>query len=288
MRGRPLVLAAALFLLSLPARAALADELPIAVTQPWIALIVSFLGGPNVAVKPLLIWNDAGDPVRAEGGRALRNLPADARIVALDSADLAGAGLKVGAYGNLRTLYNPFPIPPARWDASLPDPSVMPFVAQRVLTVLADWDPQNYLYYQRRLAEFQARLSSSVLAGRQVLRDVRVCDLSGASSALLRAAGCRMERPDLHLLDSWSRASPKQLQEFLEERIAQGVVLVMDGGTPRNLRSFLGGRTEVFSFARPPLNQDYPAFLNEQYISLWQKITAKPPAGRRPDAPRSR
>ena len=68
MRGRPLVLAAALFLLSLPARAALADELPIAVTQPWIALIVSFLGGPNVAVKPLLIWNDAGDPVRDDAG----------------------------------------------------------------------------------------------------------------------------------------------------------------------------------------------------------------------------
>ena len=65
MKRRFLVLATALFLLSLPARAALADELPIAVTQPWIALIVSFLGGPNVAVRPLLIWNDVGDPVRA-------------------------------------------------------------------------------------------------------------------------------------------------------------------------------------------------------------------------------
>ena len=80
---------------------------------------------------------------------------------------------------HFRALYRPFPIEADRIDAALSDPSVLPFVAQRILTVLADWDPANYPYYQRRLAEFQARLSGSVLAGRQILRDIPVYNLTG-------------------------------------------------------------------------------------------------------------
>ena len=51
---------------------------------------------------------------------------------------------------------------------------------------------------------------------------------------------------------------------------------VMDGGTPKALRRLLESRPEVFSFGRPPLTQDYPAFLHDQYISLWLKSTTKP------------
>ena len=43
---------------------------------------------------------------------------------------------------------------------------------------------------------------------------------------------------------------------------------VMDGGTPKALRRLLEFCLEVFSFGRPPLTQDYPAFLHDQYISL--------------------
>ena len=103
-------------------------------------------------------------------------------------------------------------------DAALSDPSVLPFVAQRVLTVLADWDPANYPYYQRRLAEFQARLSGSVLAGRQILRDIPVYDLTGYSGALLEAAGCRIERPASADWAAWNKGKEQELTTRSEER----------------------------------------------------------------------
>ena len=125
-----------------------------------------------LSILPLLEWNPNGDAVPAARGRTLRSLSRDARIMALDSDDAHRVRLDAGKFSNFRALYLPFPIEAPQIDAVLSDPSVLPFVAQRVLTVLADWDPANYPYYQRRLAEFQARLSGSVLARRQILRDI--------------------------------------------------------------------------------------------------------------------
>ena len=55
MRGLRLLLLLA-FLLTLPIRAG-AEVLNVVVTLPWLALLTSFIGGPNVAVAPLLEWN---------------------------------------------------------------------------------------------------------------------------------------------------------------------------------------------------------------------------------------
>ena len=52
MRGLRLLLLLA-FLLTLPIRAG-AEVLNVVVTLPWLALLTSFIGGPNVAVTPLL------------------------------------------------------------------------------------------------------------------------------------------------------------------------------------------------------------------------------------------
>ncbi len=275
MRGLRLLLLFS-FLLTLPFRAE-AEALDVVVTLPWLALLTSFIGGPNVAVVPLLEWNPNGDAVPAARGRTLRSLSRDARIMALDSDDAHRVRLDAGKFSNFRALYLPFPIEAPQIDAALSDPSVLPFVAQRVLTVLADWDPANYPYYQRRLAEFQARLSGSVLAGRQILRDIPVYDLTGYSGALLKAAGCRIERPASADWAAWSRGKEQELLiQELDRRKEEKVTTVMDGGTPKALRRLLESRPEVFSFGRPPLSQDYPAFLHDQYISLWLKSTTKP------------
>ncbi len=275
MRG--LRLPVLLFFLLFAPPGAGAEALEVVVTLPWLSLVTSFIGGPNVAVSPLLEWNPEGDLVRAARGRTLRSLNKDARIMTLDPADARRARLEARQFPNLRSLYLPFPIEEAQIDAALSDPSVLPFVAQRVLTVLAEWDPANYPYYQRRLAEFQARLSSSVLAGRQILRDVPVYDLTGCSGPLLQAAGCRIERPASADWAAWSAGKEQELlTQELDRRREGKVAVVMDGGTPRALRRFLASRPEVFSFGRPSLTQDYPAFLHDQYISLWLKITTKP------------
>lgn len=245
------------------------DKLNVAVTHPWLALLASFIGGPEVNVTPLRIWNADGILAAAEKGRVLRELEQNTKIIALDENDSKAAGLKSSGNFTVKYLYSPFPVN----TSSLYDPSVIPFVAQRVLTALSEWDPQNYPYYQRRLAEFQARLSSSILVG-QVLKEADVSDFSGSSGVLLRAAGCKIDRPAD--LEKWQKGNFAGLREYLDEVKNKGAAVIIDDDTPNVLKRFLSGRPDVFKWERPSLETDYPSFLHEQYISLWQKITAKP------------
>ena len=251
------------------------DKLNIAVSHPWLALLASFIGGVEVNVTPVRIWNDKGDLVLAERGKVLRELPDDTRIIALDEDDAKAAGILDGRrkFYAVKFLYSPFPVKVN----ALADPSVIPFVAQRVLAALSEWDAQNYPYYQRRLAEFQARMSSSILVG-QVLKDVTVCDMSGSAGILLQAAGCKILRPER--LEIWEKGNFSGLREYLDENKAKNITTLIDDDTPPALKRFLAGRSDVFHWVRPSLESDYPSFLHEQYISLWQKIITKPLPGR--------
>lgn len=251
------------------------DKLNVAVTHPWLALLVSFIGGPEVNVIPIRVWNDKGDLILSDKGRVLSELEDGTKIIALDSNDADDSGINDSRKKfTLRCLYSPFP---ANIN-SLYDPSVIPFVAQRVLTALSEWDSQNYPFYQRRLAEFQARMSSSVLVG-QVLRESTICDMSGSSGILLQAAGCTVERPEG--LEQWTKGNFSGLREYLESNRAKGIITMFDDDTPAALKRYLSGRSDVFRWVRPSLDTDYPSFLHEQYISLWQKITTKPLPGRK-------
>jgi hypothetical protein len=169
------------------------------------------------------------------------------------------------------------PIDENRIDVSLSDPSVLPFIAQRVLTVLADWDPSNYPYYQRRLAEFQARLYSTTLAGRQILKGQPVYDLTGHSGTLLQAAGCKVIRPSADEWSAWSAwKGIDQLNTAIARLNEEKIVVILDYSTPKAIRSMLISNPTVFLIVRPRFDQDYPSFLHDQYISLWSKITSKP------------
>lgn len=248
------------------------DKLNIAVSHPWLVLLASFIGGTEVNVIPLRVWNSNGDVVMADRGRVLRELEDGTKIIALDEEDAKASGV-YGTRKNfaVRCLYSPFPLS----INALPDPSVMPFVAQRILTALSEWDAVNYPNYQRRLAEFQARMSSSVLVG-QVLKDATVCDMSGSSGVMLQAAGCRVIRPES--LPQWEKGNFAGLREYLDNN--KGITTMIDEDTPAVLKRYLAGRSDVFMWERPPLDRDYPTFLHEQYISLWQKIVTKPLPGR--------
>ena len=249
------------------------DKLNVAVSHPWLALLSSFIGGPEVNVTPLRIWNDKGDLVLNERGKVLRELPEGTKVIALDEADAKGAGIDGRRKFTVKCLYTRFPADVK----ALSDPSVIPFVAQRVLTALSEWDVQNYPYYQRRLAEFQARMSSSILVG-QVLREATVCDMSGSSGILLRAAGCNIVRPEE--LEIWEKGNFAGLREYLDSNKEKGITTLIDDDTPPALKRYLSGRSDVFLWERPSLERDYPSFLHEQYISLWQKIITKPLPGR--------
>ena len=250
------------------------DKLNVSVTHPWLALLVSFIGGPEVNVTAIRIWNDNGDLVMAERGKILREIPDGAKIIALDENDAKDSGIKSANKFTVKYLYSPFPVS----TNSLYDPSVIPFVAQRVLTALSEWDSQNYPYYQRRLAEFQVRLSSSILVG-QVLKDMNIADFSGSSGVLLRAAGCKVERPKE--IETWQKGNFSGLREYLDEAKNKGAAIIFDDDTPPVLKRYLNGKSDVYKLERPSLDTDYPSFLHEQYISLWQKITEKPLPGQK-------
>lgn len=272
------------FLLVLSAGAQ-AAALNVTVTSPWLALLVNFVGGVNVSVTSIQEWNEDGELVRRIRARNLQNMPPETLLMAFDFRDAGGLGLPFAQYKNYRPLYRELPLAEEKIDSSLSDPSVVPFIAQRVLTVLAAWDPTGYPYYQRRLAEFQTRLYSSVLAGRQVLKDQPIYDLTGYSSPLLQAAGCKLTRPseeDWALWSSWKDMD--RLRAAVTECVDNKVAVVLDYSTPKAIRSTLVPAFPVFFCARPKLDQDYPAFLHDQYLSLWSKITSKPlptPAKRR-------
>ena len=116
-------------------------------------------------------------------------------------------------------------------------------------------------------------MSSSILVG-QVLKDMKFADFSGSSGVLLQAAGCSLEKPEG--LETWRKGNFAGLREYLDEAKNRGVAIIIDDDTPNALKRFLTGRSDVYKWERPSLETDYPSFLHEQYISLWQKVTARP------------
>ena len=266
-----------IFLLLANSTAMSAEKLKIAVTHPWLAILASFIGGAEVEIIQILTWNPDGDLIRTSNGKILKELPDRTKIIAIDEAEAKSAGINLNKNEknfDIRLLYKPFPIGINR----IADPSVVPFVAQRVLTALSEWDAANYPFYQRRLAEFQARLSSSMLAG-QVLNGALIYDLSVSSGILLQAAGCKISRPSSEMLTQLQNYGAGALKNFANEKHSQGYIIFMDAWTHKNIKRHLEGRSDVYLWALPSIEMDYPSFLHEQYISLWQKITAKPLPG---------
>ena len=277
LRRMGMIFLCTLFFLGYSPGAQAIAVLDITVTSPWLMLLVNFIGGVNVKVTSIEEWNEDGELVRKIRARNLQSLAPESLIMAFDFRDAKGLGLPFEKYKNYHSLYEVLPLDESKIDASLSDPSVIPFIAQRVLTVLADWDPSNYPYYQRRLAEFQARLYSSTLAGRQILKDQPIYDLTGHSGALLQAAGCKVTRPSLAEWNAW--AAWKEIDRLttqVSQSVENKVAVVVDYSTPKAIRSSLASFPTVFLFGRPRHEQDYPAFLHDQYISLWSKITSKP------------
>ena len=240
-------------------------KMNIVVTDMWLSMLTSFIGGSEVNVIPIKIWNSNGDLIMSERGKILKELDSDSKIIALDEKE--AKNIKGLENFKIKFLYSSFPV-----DYSLIiDPSVIPFVAQKILTALSEWDTVNYPYYQRRLAEFQARLSGAILVG-QVLKEFTVCDMSGSCGILLQAAGCKIERPEQNNFERWGKANFIGLRDYLDSMKAKDIIIVYDDDIPNVLRKYLASRNDSFHWSRPAEGIDYPTFINDQYISLWQKI----------------
>ena len=263
------ILFAFLILVFMTARSYAID---IVAVSPWVAVLTHFLGGIKVNVTPLTTW----DNERVSRVRTVSILSADSNIIALDNSEIEKLGLDKRYYRNVRFLYEKAPFEASESDKYFGDPSVLPFIAQRFLPVLSSLDPDNFSYYQRRLAEFQTRLSSTTLAGRHLLKGQKVLDLTFSNSYFLSAAGCDILRPDEEDMEAWiANKQMEKLNEFVIRNQKENRLVIIDAATPKPIQTVLSSLQNIVVLPRPPLNQDFLAFLHNQYLTIWNEVKDK-------------
>jgi len=239
-------------------------------SSPWLAVITRFIGGVYVSVKPVQEWNSEGETVRKIRPR---DIPRGAKIIALDEAEASALGLQRNRHENLFLLYSTVPFNREKADFFFSDPSVLPFIAQRILTALSQYDPLNYSYFQRRLSEFQTRLDSTVLVGRQLLGGYPVFDLTGGFKSLLSAAGCEMLPRDRERKEQWEKGEDiAGLVSQAEEAIKSMIPVVLDCSTAKPIRDALKGNRNVLFLGRPNPDQDLLLFFHDQFLLLWNRL----------------
>lgn len=256
-------------------------------TSPWISLMADFIGGIHISVHSIENWDETGEKVNL---RIVANeeIPQGAMILALDRVQAEKLGISNDNFPNLKTLYTRIPVRSEMLRSLYYDPSTLPFLAQRVMNVLSGYDPVHYSYFQRRLAEFQTRLDSTVLVGRKLLTGTDVISIGMDVSQLMVAAGCNIQPLPADLippppLESKDKKKNKQqsddfdqamdkLIRYLQEERQKGSITVMDPWTPLYLRERLLEIKTVIMLPRPSLEAEYILFLNDHYLALWNGL----------------
>ncbi len=240
-------------------------------TTPWLALVTRFIGGVFVTVRPIEFWSEDGQVVRKVQNRAI---PKDGRIIALDTEEASRLGLNQKEWTALAPLYRTAPFDKKRLDYFFADPSSLPFIAQKVFTVLSQFDPPNYPYYQRRLSEFQTRLDSTVIVGRRLLSGSTFIYIGGNFSGMLTAAGCLLESIDESLKTLWEQEKElDRLSGLLGDALDRRIPVIVDTSS-KKLKEALRNNKEVLFLEKPVLDQDILLFFHDQYILLWNRLAA--------------
>ncbi|MCL2146816.1 MAG: hypothetical protein FWH52_03315 [Synergistaceae bacterium] len=240
--------------------------------SPWVAVLSHFIGGIKVNVTSLTSWDDN----RVSRARIRNLIKTDTNIIALDSSEIIKIGLDEKDYTNIRFLYENVPFEESESDKYFGDPSVLPFIAQRLLPVLSSLDPENFSYYQRRLAEFQTRLSSTILAGRNLLKGQKVLDLTYSSGYFLTAAGCSVIKPDEADIEDWIHQKQfEKLNELVTNSQKENRLVITDAAAPKTIRTALNAFPNIVVLQRPPLDQDFLAFIHDQYLIIWNEVKDK-------------
>jgi hypothetical protein len=232
-----------------------------------------FIVGSTMKIHPMSSWNNSGSL------KTLRRAPRNAIVIALDPSDAEKYGLKPG-HKDLHILYENLPVPNSMRNALQFDPSILPFLSQRLLIVLSRLMPENYSFYQRRLAEFQSRLESTLEVGRSQIQGVKMLDLTGAVSPWIRAAAVEAVRPPEYLWGAWSRGDRlNELTLALDEAQKRGWWVVTDAWTPAQIRSYIVEARKNVYIKAPEIEQDFFSYLHDIYLQMWSSIVRKISSG---------
>ncbi|MDR1136875.1 MAG: hypothetical protein LBK91_01005, partial [Synergistaceae bacterium] len=201
--------------------------------------------------------------------------PQDADVIALDPKDAARLSLDPKG-PNLHLLYDNLPVEESKRGYMPFNPSILPFLSQRLLIVLCELSPDNYSFYQRRLAEFQSRMESAVEVGRSLIHDVSILDLSGAVGPWIRAASVKAVRPPDELWSAWGRnARTAELSLAIKEAENNEWRILTDVWTPQQIRE-KAASSKGFVFIPPPeADYDFFDYLHDIYLKIWAVSPAK-------------
>jgi hypothetical protein len=245
-----------------------AEETPpvIYASLPWLSGVARFIVGTTIDIQEASQWNASG------ALRIPRKLPQGAALVALDPADAARFGISRGEEG-LYLLYENLPIE-ERERGTLPfNPSALPFLSQRLLKVLSEIKPENYSFYQRRLAEFQSRLESTVEVGRSLIGTISVVDLTGSVSPWVRAACGHAVRPPRELWDAWTgNTRTAELAFAVKEAESRNWWIITDPWTPQQIKTRISASPKLISITLPETGQEFFDYLHAIYLEIWTAI----------------
>jgi hypothetical protein len=192
--------------------------------------------------------------------RVPRKPPRGSTIIALDPLDASRLGLVRGEAG-LFLLYENLPIEASSRGTLAFNPSVLPFLSQRMLKILSELSPDNYSFYQRRMAEFQSRLESAVEVGRSLINNIPILDLTGAISPWLRAASGKAVRPPDELWNAWiGNTRTPDLALAIKEAESRGWWILVDAWTPTQIKTRISSQAKLISVPVPPPGHEYDFF----------------------------
>jgi len=252
-------LALLLFFLN-PAEAIAAN---FAVTSPWIGFIASFIAGDTKNVRYLSNWDSNGNVVKTSSPKS------GEIIIAIDAKDAGNFRIKKNK--NLRLLYDELRMTKEQFYSACFDPAMLPFIAQSVMKIMAEEDKVRYTYFQRRLAEFQSKIESTIDSGRHLLINAKILDITGAEGTLLRSSLSGAVRPPAAVWEGWKQGDTKALKAALDEAQRRSWLILMDPWTPEVIRSASVSYEYRLTLPPPSKDQDYFVFLHEIFLAVWNK-----------------
>jgi hypothetical protein len=265
-----IILSALVILRAAASFAAQAQPAPdVWVTQPWIAAMARFIAVSTLDVRPMCAWGGDGSL------RVIRRPPRGASVIALDAKDADKYGLRNGRYG-LHLMYERLPLADLYRNAIQFDPSMLPFMSQRLLVILSKLNPENYSFYQRRLAEFQSRVESTVEVGRSQIRGVKMLDLSGAVSPWIEAAATDAVRPPPEVWAAWVKGErADELLAAVTSAQNRNWWIVTDTWTPARIAAAAAGAPRKVKITPSDTNQDLFEYLQDIYLQMWNVMAKR-------------
>lgn len=237
-------------------------------TSPWVASIARYVGGIYVDVHSLRTWDEMGQETKGT------DIPTSGTpVLAVAPGDLIRKGFDPEGL-SIRYLYSRDPVSASRMEQLFLDPAALPFIGQRVMIGISLFDPERYSYFQRRLAEFQSRLESTIDVGRQIIGEIKLLDLTWRSSQLIEAAVDSPVHPPVKTRLKWEKGEDLGLLNLtVKEAAKRNWLIVTDSWTPPDVLTLVSsGSSKTIHLPPPRSDQELFLFLYDQYLSIWNAV----------------